>query len=74
MIALLKAPKYSKLTLDTLPRKYTGVEDEIVLDVDTAFAFLRSIQNCTLFLGFREMIGSTGLKNIWGKSTEKRVV
>jgi hypothetical protein len=27
MIALLKEPKYSKLTLDALPRKYTGVED-----------------------------------------------
>ena len=27
MIALLKGPKYSKLTLNTLPRKYTGVED-----------------------------------------------
>lgn len=27
MIALLKGSKYSKLTLDTLPRIYTGVED-----------------------------------------------
>lgn len=27
MIALLKEPKYAKLTLEVLPRKYTGVED-----------------------------------------------
>lgn len=27
MIALLKGPKYAQLTLELLPRKYTGVED-----------------------------------------------
>ena len=27
MFALLKEPKFSKLTLENLPRKYTGVED-----------------------------------------------
>lgn len=27
MVALLKEPKFSKLTLEALPRKYTGVED-----------------------------------------------
>jgi hypothetical protein len=48
MFALLKEPRYLKLTLDALPRKYTGVEDGQP-DTKEAIAYRDFLKNSTKF-------------------------